>query len=987
MSRRRKFILASVLALQNSSFIYPSCQKCLSRIILVSNRSNCLKCGSTGEIENVRYRYKLPLKVAESNRLFAITVFGSCLDTFFGLTATGLHSYLQDSDGIPETLNSTAVQNLLTKAVEASFVGRSFIFGVTNFKNHYGHSSDASNFRKQFFDQNKEVRELVACQILLPDPGVQGFTVFDYFCQLLDFKKHRCDSQACNSYLLALEHSDSDLSNIDGSDKSSCLSGYHSRKVFSRSWQLSLELISVNSQPADNDDDDEEEEEKEGFLASEPCKAIGTHHKHKMCPSLAKVTNSDSYSSAIQGSWSFISYMDKKGLTQKLDEALDLQSVQPSAVQSCHEIEVNNSQLFPLKIQECPETRNTKSFHDARDIKIRYSPLERTAHQHHDVDIHLSFQGRSSCCTPSSFRLEEKAHGSQNCDSEIWDELPFSESLNKFLAAVESEIATSQPDAKSGNCNLDSDTDKLHAHYSRSSVTPKNTRALRTPPVSLRLSQATVKASSSKDNNLSYCEANPSPSIQMDSPRDNTAEIVSKSSIRRDISNCFLPNPYLSAAFSSSEDLRTRNTPKYIKIPPHRPEISHMHSTSENDHTSLNIRYFNEPGEISHLEMSENLATFHSKRYSDVSDLCDLKRLKNQGNNFTICRKLTYPLEDLCSSSNRCTNTLKEMPCEHISTNLTQNCSGHEGSYNASADLFDDNNKEIDMATEITKQSQDTLLQWGTSLSESPHMESEFSPKPLSENFSQSSQKSLENKSASLYSRTCFSPPYFHSDSEYEFEDSQDFVPCSQSTPLAGFHRTRIQGMKGTSKILPNFFTGLDTNYRKTNISSQNYMQQAIPSCPEAILTLKQKSESSLTQPEVSNNCPITGCLETDIDECVPPSTKKVFPSEMFGFQVLGKRCLTSCHSNQKELPMKKLKYVKQRTKKCLIKRELSLKTVTKALVTKQKTHIRTRAGGISRESVLGHDACLEVSRYLPCSEKWLLPVPETNSAWSPELF
>lgn len=55
------------------------------------SRSNCPKCGSTGKAENASYRYKLSLKVAESNQLFGITVFGSCLDAFFGLTATGLH--------------------------------------------------------------------------------------------------------------------------------------------------------------------------------------------------------------------------------------------------------------------------------------------------------------------------------------------------------------------------------------------------------------------------------------------------------------------------------------------------------------------------------------------------------------------------------------------------------------------------------------------------------------------------------------------------------------------------------------------------------------------------------------------------------------------------------------------------------------------------------------------------------------------------------
>uniref|UniRef100_A0A8C9IP02 DNA damage induced apoptosis suppressor n=1 Tax=Piliocolobus tephrosceles TaxID=591936 RepID=A0A8C9IP02_9PRIM len=112
MNRRRKFLLASVLALQNSSFIYPSCQKCFSRVILVSKRSNCPKCGCTGESGNANYRYKLSLKVAESNKLFVITVFGSCLDTFFGLTATGLHRILKatlDKVQMPVTSYSNAL--------------------------------------------------------------------------------------------------------------------------------------------------------------------------------------------------------------------------------------------------------------------------------------------------------------------------------------------------------------------------------------------------------------------------------------------------------------------------------------------------------------------------------------------------------------------------------------------------------------------------------------------------------------------------------------------------------------------------------------------------------------------------------------------------------------------------------------------------------------------------------------------------------------
>lgn len=137
MNRRRKFLLASVLALQNSSFIYPSCQKCFSRVVFVSKRFTCTKCGSTGEAEKASYRYKLSLKVAESIKLYVITVFGSCLDIFFGLTATDLHRYLQDSSKIPETLDSGTTQSLLTKAVENCFVGQSFVFGVTVMENSF----------------------------------------------------------------------------------------------------------------------------------------------------------------------------------------------------------------------------------------------------------------------------------------------------------------------------------------------------------------------------------------------------------------------------------------------------------------------------------------------------------------------------------------------------------------------------------------------------------------------------------------------------------------------------------------------------------------------------------------------------------------------------------------------------------------------------------------------------------------------------------
>ncbi|XP_058543615.1 DNA damage-induced apoptosis suppressor protein isoform X2 [Neofelis nebulosa] len=989
MNGGRRFLLASVLALQNSSFIYPSCQKCFSRLILVSKRSNCPKCGSTGKAENASYRYKLSLKVAESSKLFGITVFGSCLDAFFGLTATALHGYIQDHNEISETLDSDAIQNLLTKAVEICFIGQSFIFGVTNFGNQYGRVSDSNNFLKQRSDHKREVRALIACQIVLPDPGVAGFTVIDYFHQFLQlsyFRKLHDGSQAPNSHLLASEHTNSDLSSICGPDSSSGFFKSHGRDSFSRFWQASLELTYTLSHLTGDD-----------FSASEQSKAIGTLHQNRKCISFSEATGSHSCHDAFQGSWSLVSYMDKKSTAQKLDEELVLQADQPSVVHSSHEIGIVDSNFFPLKMRELLESNNKKSFHSTVEIKNQYSQHELTCDQYLDLDNPPSLQKRSTCFTPSSLRLEEIASGSQDCDTEIWDDLPFSESLNEFLAVIESEIATTQTHASNRKCHLDN-IDRLQADHVRLSVaSQRTTGALHTPPVALRSSQATVKASCSKDNFFSNCEANSSPCVQKESQLNNTAEVVSINSNGSDISEYFPSNAYLSALFPSSKSLGTTVTLKSTRIPLHRAEISLKLTTSESDHSCLSSKYFNRCGEKSLSEMSEKLVALGSRRYNDVSDLCNLENKqhcrwpKNQDDSFTICRKLTYPSEALGCSPDTTTITLKEMPCRHINNNLTQNYStGHEGSYDASADLFDDNAKEMDITTEIMKKSQHILLQWGKSLAESHHIESDFLMRSLPENSSQFSQKlSLQSMSATLCPRTCSSPPHCQSDAEYDFVDSQDFVPCSQSTPVAGFHQTRIHGMKGAFKNLPDLYLDLDGNYKKRKISSENDAQQATPSCPNNVRTPSQKSRSpvisGIPQPEVFNNSPFAECLETE-DEWVPPTTKKVFPSEMLGFQALSlRKCSAACDSpDQKEPPRKKLKCVKRRIEKCLIKKEL--KNMFTAGVTKQKT-LNTSSDWFCKESVLGLDSCSEVKCCLPFSKNWPPSVPETKSSWSPELF
>ncbi|KAK1336178.1 LOW QUALITY PROTEIN: hypothetical protein QTO34_003981, partial [Cnephaeus nilssonii] len=933
MNRKRKFLLASVLALQNSSFIYPSCQKCFSRIILVSKRSNCPKCGSTGEAENASYRYRLSIKVQNQTNYLALL-------------------YIQDSGEIPGALDRDATQNLLTKAVETCFVGQSFIFGVTNFENQHGQGSDSSNFLEQCPGRRREIKELLACQIVLPDPGVAGFTVIDYFRQLLqlsNFRNLHGGSQAPNSHLLALEHS--------------------SLVISAAYVALTAALVLLNPMaeitfqcPGSHHFNSHED----NFSASEQSKVFDTLHQNRKCISLAEATGSGGCHDVIQCSWSLVSYMDKKSTAQKLGDERGLQANQPGAVHSSHhEIGVTGSNLFSLKMQESHEPSNTKSFHSAVEIKKRNSQHELTCH---DINTPSSLQERSACCPPISLRLEEIAGGSQDYDPKIWDDLPLSESLNKFLAVIESEIAITPVAASSRQHHLDNGIDELQADHSSLSVTPQGAAgALHTPPIALRSSQAAVKANSGKGNFLSNCEANPAAKCSGVTPREHSRVCLHRNG--REISECFLSNASLSALFPASKGLGTTSTlRKSTRIPPRRATISHTHSNSESDHSCLNIKCFNGSGEKSPLEMSEKLVTLCSRRYNDVSDLCNLENKqcrrwpKNQGDSLTICRKLTYSLEALCSSPSRSTNALKEMPYGHSRNNLTQTyVPGHESSYNASADLFDDSAKEMDMATETTKKSQDILLQWGKSLAESHHIESDFSLRSLSENFSQSSQKlPLPNMPASMNPKTC-SSPHFPSDSESDVESSQDFVPCSQSTPVAGFHQTRIHGVKGAFKKLPTFYVDLDTNYKKTRISSENEAQQATPRSQKNIKTPSQKAKSpvipGVTQPEVVNNCSVAECLASDIDEWVPPTTKKAFLPDMLRFQALGiRKSLAACNSpDENTLPRKKLKHVKQRTNKRFIKKELNLKNPLTAVVANQKTpnYSSTLSGWISKESVL----------------------------------
>lgn len=157
-----------------------------------------------------------------------------------------------------------------------------------------------------------------------------------------------------NCPILALNHSNSDLSSIDGSDSISYFSESYGKDNFPKFCKPLLELVSIVSQLSDNDD----------LLASEQSRIISTLQQNR--ESFAKATGSNSCYDPTLDSWSHVSYMNEKCIAGKLGEEFDPRANRMSAVHSDqHEIGATDSNLFLLKTREFLESSNTKFFHSA----------------------------------------------------------------------------------------------------------------------------------------------------------------------------------------------------------------------------------------------------------------------------------------------------------------------------------------------------------------------------------------------------------------------------------------------------------------------------------------------------------------------------------------------------------------------------------------------------------------------------------------------
>ncbi|KAL4617452.1 DNA damage-induced apoptosis suppressor protein [Arapaima gigas] len=186
------FMKCSVLSLRDSCVFYPSCAKCVSKLEKKQtdrSKYRCPKCGLTCEVGSASYRYRLALTVRRDCHLFPLTVFGSCLNPHFGLSALRLHSLVEESK-TTEGNQADHVQQLLLKAVENCFIARCFVFGVKIPGFNFDESACSRRSFPAFLNTKRISRQLIASQIILPDPAVRSSPVVLYFRKLLSAYKH-----------------------------------------------------------------------------------------------------------------------------------------------------------------------------------------------------------------------------------------------------------------------------------------------------------------------------------------------------------------------------------------------------------------------------------------------------------------------------------------------------------------------------------------------------------------------------------------------------------------------------------------------------------------------------------------------------------------------------------------------------------------------------------------------------------------------------
>ncbi|CAM9582792.1 unnamed protein product [Bubo scandiacus] len=764
MSSVRGLLAASVTSVQNSCFIYPACQKCFSRLILDSRRFNCLKCGYTGEAKDASYRYRLSLKIADTNDLFDITVFGSCLDPFFGVTAENLKRCIQDFNQLSGETHIDASPAELVQAVETCFIGKRFIFGVKGCSREDGGRSAASSVLQNCSRINRSTKTLTACQIFLPNTAVTGFTVISYFYRLLQsakFRSHNNSSYLPDASSTPVDEPVSELSSLSSLRRNSCFVQSSGRESFLGSWQQSFSLTSSVAWVTAED-----------FPTLEVGKLVSEQHKQE-----GRSVSAELCTVSLNNQTLWDSQYCSPSVKEGNKEGNELSS-QPSQTDSTSD----KLERLSSSKTECLHGNSSRLLQHPLEFEVKsiYPKINSRNYSYLEKSHNSPFYKRdASASNPVNVA------GVSQTDSILWDELPFSESLNEFLARIEDgKSVVTSPTLDAGKRAL-LESSELGVNINKSY--PRQTLVAGDLPEASVLGRFLPPAGNDSWQNVFAClQSNRNP------PSDEVSQCESSSSVLSSTdkecgASCFIPNLHLPVL---SQSLPVTSEPSVSESRYAQSKAANI-DISKSCWSFISLQYTAEHGETC-LKRSKSATCVHSAHGSCLAG-CENK----ENCSSTPSRRTDLTLTGAWDSDPATPDNTRRIykreskPLTELSENTFKSVNGREmlwnrifpeGSYNASADLFDASARAVAKPVEFLNKSCHSLIQEDTLTEKVTAPELVLYPGDVPSNGSK--------LSSSLHG----SPPAFstHStpvtlsfcDSECNSVSAQDFVPYSQSTPM-----------------------------------------------------------------------------------------------------------------------------------------------------------------------------------------------------------
>uniref|UniRef100_A0A8C3R6H5 Replication factor A C-terminal domain-containing protein n=1 Tax=Cyanoderma ruficeps TaxID=181631 RepID=A0A8C3R6H5_9PASS len=831
MNSVQGLLAASVISIQNSCFTYPACQNCLSRLIVDSRRFHCLKCGCTGEAKDVRHRYRLSLKIADTNDLFDITVFGSCLDPFFGITAENLQRYIQGFNQLSGETDTESSTRVLVHAVETCFIGKKFIFGVKGCAREDGGHSAASSTLQKCSRINRNTKSLVTCQIFPPNAALTGLTVISCLDRLLQSAEFR----SCNnsSYLpdvspAPIDESLSELSSLSSLSRSSCFVQSSGRESFLGCWQQSFSLTSSVAWVTAED-----------FPTLEVGKLASEQHEQEERPVSAELGSVSLNNQTLWDSQFLISSV-KEGDKEKDNESSS-QLRRTDCISATDKRErVSSSNT------ECSRGNSSKLLQHPLESEVKNNcPKTDSRNYCYPEKSHNSLVCKRDASSPNH------VNGVSQMDSMLWEELPFSESLNELLVRLEGgrSIVTSPGLDAGKRVSLESSKwgVNLNRSYSRQAVGD-----LPAASVSGRL--LSPAENDSWENTVSAC-------------------LQSNANPPNDVSQ------YESSPSDLSSTLKEGGA-----SPPVTPELSISQSRcvqskeAKTDPANSSWSFIRLHRETSCLKKSKTATCVHSEsclaacenkeNYCTPSQKTDLTGAQvsdppTPNNARRIYKRELKPLAELSD------NTFKSVSRKELQWNNIF----PEGSYNASADLFDASVREVEKPVEFLNKSCNSLIQEDT-LTEKVTAESVLSPGGVP--CSSSKLSSSLHRSPHAFSNHSTPVTFSFCDSECSSVCAQDFVPHSQSTPMTKpLQKLWPVGERSSfiTIFTPKNPTKIHSKCKRSRSSFQNTLLQQLTGklgkCGRP-RNREGKGSGSSASPHFLNSQ-----LPASLEEWIPPSSNK----------------------------------------------------------------------------------------------------------------